>query len=94
MTSMCTFILAFEKINDNSDKEPLLQVTDPLGSVTQYNYYPEASPSGTGIQSVTGRIPDPNTGGYLHQLIMDSGNDDISQTFTYDEVGNITTMKD
>jgi RHS repeat-associated protein len=72
----------------------LEKVTDPLGSVTRYTYYPEASPSGTGIPTVTGRITDSNTGGYLHRVIIDQGNDNISQTFTYDEVGNITTMTD
>ncbi len=78
--------------------------TDPEGNVTTYAYYPERNPAGTGV------ILNPNgnatTGGYLRQTVedatsapdRDSGTNPtparITTTYTYDNVGNMTSMTD
>ncbi len=82
----------------------LTSTTDPELNVTTYTYYPERNPAGTGV------IINPNgnatTGGYLYQTVEDAvsapGRDSgynptptrITTTYTYDNVGNMTSMTD
>ena len=75
---------------DNKPKS----IRDPIGSVTEYTYYSESSPSGDGSQPVVGRDVNSTTGGYLQSIVIDKGNDNISQTYVYDPLGNITQTID
>jgi hypothetical protein len=75
---------------DNKPKS----TSDPIGSVTEYTYYPESSPSGDGSQPVVGRDVNSSTGGYLESIVIDKGGDNISQRFEYDPLGNITKKID
>jgi uncharacterized protein RhaS with RHS repeats len=68
----------------------LEKVTDPMGSVTEYTYYPESSPSGDGNRTISAKVLDDTTGGYLEKVILDKGGDNISQNFVYNSIGNIT----
>ena len=79
-------------------------MTDPEGNVTTYTYYPETDPAGNGIILNPGG--NPTTGGYLHQMDVDttsspdrdSGTNptpaNITTTYTYDSVGNRTSVTD
>jgi RHS repeat-associated protein len=79
--------------------------TDPEGNVTQYMYYPENDPAGTGNNYDTNPNPSP-FGGYLKQTITDStSNPDrdsgtnptparITVQYRYDDVGNMTQQVD
>jgi RHS repeat-associated protein len=78
--------------------------TDPEGNVTTYTYYPERNPGGNGV--IVNPNGNPTTGGYLFQTaedtvsnpIRDSGTNpppaDITTTYMYDVVGNVTAMTD
>jgi RHS repeat-associated protein len=82
----------------------MTSTTDPEGNVTTYTYYPERNPAGTGaILNPSGNA---TTGGYLYQTVEDAesapGRDSgtnptparITTTYTYDNVGNMTSMTD
>ncbi len=78
--------------------------TDPEGNVTTYTYYPARNPGGTGV--ILNPSGNATTGGYLEQTIEDAvsapGRDSgfnptparITTTYTYDNVGNMTSMTD
>ena len=72
----------------------LKSITDPEGSVTEYEYYPETSP--TGGSSQTPQFRDMNTiiGGYLKKVIVDSGGVNISTIYKYDQLGNLEESED
>ena len=76
------------------DNNNVKSITDPIGSVTEYTYYAESSPSGDGRRPVIGRDVNSTTGGYLQSIVIDKGNDNISQTYVYDPLGNITKTID
>jgi YD repeat-containing protein len=84
-------------------------MVDPEGNVTTYVYYPETDPDGDGIPTpppADGRTLDPTTGGYLAETIVDTASDpdrnnrtdpppaSIRTRYTYDDVGNITSITD
>ena len=78
--------------------------TDPEGNVTTYTYYPARNPGGTGV--ILNPSGNATTGGYLEQEVEDAvsaaGRDSgfnptptrITTTYTYDNVGNMTSMTD
>ena len=87
----------------------LTSEVDPEGNVTVYTYYSERDPDGDGVPTPTpadGRTLDPNTGGYLEETAVDttsspgrdSGTDptpaDITTSYSYDDVGNKTSITD
>ncbi|MCP4052780.1 MAG: hypothetical protein GY739_06900, partial [Mesoflavibacter sp.] len=72
----------------------LESVTDPEASVTQYEYYPENSPYGCGIGTADNRKTNDTTGGYLKQVVVDKGKDNITASTIYDPTGNILYQTD
>ena len=84
-------------------------IIDPEGNIDTFEYFAESDPDGDGMNSVTpgdGRVLDDITGGYLRQTIEDESQlpgannnngaspTQISMSYTYDEVGNITSITD
>ncbi len=87
----------------------LTSKVDPEGNVTEYTYFSEQDPDGDGVPTpppADGRTLAPTTGGYLEETAVDTtsspGRDsgtnptpaDITTSYTYDDVGNITSMTD
>ncbi|MCX6580467.1 MAG: Ig-like domain-containing protein [Candidatus Aminicenantes bacterium] len=77
-----------------NDYGQLTQETGPLGQITRYDYYPETAPSGDGEASQGGRDLDTKTGGYLKEIVVDVGGDNISQGYVYNHLGNVTSSTD
>jgi RHS repeat-associated protein len=77
------------------DTLQLWKVTDPENSVTEYIYYPENAPSGDGSTPVTGRFDlNQQRGGYLQKITVDKDQDNISQEYLYDMLGNVKSHTD
>jgi hypothetical protein len=87
----------------------MTSMVDPEGNVTQYTYFSEQNPDGDGVVTpppADGRTLDATTGGYLAATTVDTtsspGRDSgtnptpvsIGTSYTYDDVGNITSMTD
>ena len=84
-------------------------MVDPEGNVTEYTYFSEQDPDGDGVPTpppADGRTLDATTGGYLAATAVDTtsspGRDsgtnptpaNIRTSYTYDDVGNVTSMTD
>ncbi len=63
---------------------------DGEGHVIAYEYYPENDPDGDGLEFIPGG--DPMTGGYLRRVILDPGGLNLTTSYTYDPVGNLTSV--
>jgi RHS repeat-associated protein len=87
----------------------LTSEVDPEANVTQYTYFSEKDPDGDGVPTpppADGRTLNTTTGGYLAATTVDTTSNpdrdsgtnptpaNIRTIYTYDDVGNITSMTD
>lgn len=70
----------------------ILSETDAMGVVTNYGYYPACDPDGDAIALTKSGCKMEDSGGYLKHIVRDSTGISATKTFTYDPIGNITSI--
>ncbi|MCP4148614.1 MAG: RHS repeat protein, partial [bacterium] len=80
------------------DTGQLDYISDPMNSITKYEYYPESAPCGNGEKIVSNRQLNSTVGGYLERVTVDKGddeeNDNIATLYRYDSLGNVKEVMD